>query len=131
MATLSSEQPDGYLHGNLGDTAESSGSHYPYFGLLFVHGSEAVARPMGTCTNTENIVKPEVVERAAAGITRKPGTTEVSDQEIDVDRFQEPNSAARAGARQGPSAGSTINVRLRTLEEFLGEDQDDGGEAAA
>ena len=88
-----------------------------------MHGSEAVARPTGTSMQRSL--------RAATGTTKKPGTTEVSDQEIDVNRFQEPKSAAGTGARQGPSTESASDVRLGTLEEFLGEYQDDGGEAAA
>ena len=119
------------LDGNIGDTPGSPGSPYRYLSLFFVHGSEAVARPTGTCADAETIVKPEMVERAETGTTLKPGTTEVSDQETDVSHFQEPKSAAGTRVRQGPSTESTSDVRLRTLEEFLGEDQDDGGEAAA
>jgi hypothetical protein len=122
--------PDGNCHGNIGDTAGSPRKWIRYLGLLFVHGSEAVARPTGTCADAETIVKPEAVERAETGATLKPGTTEVSDQETDVSHFQEPKSAAGTRVRQGPSTESTSDVRLRTLEEFLGEDQDDG-EAAA
>ena len=82
-----------------------------------MHGSEAVAWPTGTCTKAETIVKPDMVERAATGVTRKPGTIEVSVQkEIDVDRFQLPKSAAGTRVQQGPSTESISDARLRTLE---------------
>ena len=81
MATLSSEQPDGYLHGNLGDTAESSGSHYRYFGLSFVHGSEAGLRPTaepGTTRNPDVVDIGELVVAVNLGSAhiKKTGSTE-------------------------------------------------------
>ncbi len=85
-----------------------------------MHGSEAVARPTGTCADAETIVKPELVERAAAETTRKPGMTEVSDRkEIGVDRFQAPKSAVGTGARQGSGTERISNMSWLTSKEFL------------